>query len=52
MIEMLENEMISEECIICGMVGRDLVDCYFERKLDIGEVYFKVEDWMVYYFFD
>lgn len=44
----LENEMISEH-IIRGMVGRDLVDRYPERKPDIGEVYFKVEDWTVYH---
>ncbi len=31
-IETLENEMISEERIIRGMVGRDLVDRYPERK--------------------
>lgn len=48
-IETLENEMISEEHIIRGMVGRDLVDRYPERKPDIGEVYFKVEDWTVYH---
>lgn len=48
-IETLENEMISEERIIRGMVGRDLVDRYPERKPDIGEVYFKVEDWTVYH---
>ncbi|MBL4994369.1 xylose ABC transporter ATP-binding protein [Enterococcus xinjiangensis] len=48
-IETLENEMISEDHIIRGMVGRDLVDRYPERKPDIGEVYFKVEDWTVYH---
>src|SRR5699024_4627049 len=34
---------------IRGMVCRDLVDRYTERKPDIGEVYFKVEDWTVYH---
>ncbi len=48
-IETLENQGISEEKIIKGMVGRDLTNRYPDRKLNIGKVYFEVKDWTVHH---
>lgn len=41
-------DVITEDRIIKGMVGRDLVDRYPKRKPKIGEVMFEVKDWQVY----
>ncbi|MGX7163924.1 multiple monosaccharide ABC transporter ATP-binding protein [Enterococcus massiliensis] len=46
-IETLEKDVISEDRIIRGMVGRDLTNRYPNRQPEIGDVYFKVEDWTV-----
>lgn len=46
-IETLEKDVISEDRIIRGMVGRDLTNRYPNRLPEIGDVYFKVEDWTV-----
>lgn len=40
-IETLENEDITEERIIKGMVGRDLTNRYPDRHPNIGEVFLK-----------
>ncbi len=48
-IETLENDDISEERIIRGMVGRDLTNRYPDRYPNIGEIYFEVKDWTVYH---
>lgn len=47
-IETLENEDITEERIIKGMVGRDLTNRYPDRHPNIGEVFFEVKDWTVH----
>ena len=39
---------ISEDRIIRGMVGRDIVDRYPKRECNIGEVCFQVKDWTAY----
>lgn len=39
---------ITEDRIIKGMVGRDLVDRYPKRNPKIGEVTFEVKNWTVY----
>lgn len=46
-IETLDHD-ISEERIIKGMVGRDLIDRYPKRTPMIGEITFEVRDWTVY----
>lgn len=51
-IETLEKNVdnISEDRIIQGMVGRDLVDRYPKREnINIGEVSLEVRDWSVYH---
>lgn len=48
-IETLENEDITEERIIKGMVGRDLTNRYPDRHPNIGEVFFEVKDWTVHH---
>lgn len=48
-IETLENDEISEERIIRGMVGRDLTNRYPDRHANIGDVYFEVKDWIVHH---
>lgn len=50
-IETLEKgvDEISEERIIKGMVGRDLVDRFPKRDVKIGEVSMEVKDWNVYH---
>ncbi len=49
-IETLDKEKhdITEDRIIKGMVGRDLVDRYPKRTPKIGEVTFEVKNWTVY----
>ncbi len=42
------SEGISEDRIIRGMVGRDIVDRFPKRKKNIGEVCFEVRNWSVY----
>ncbi len=39
---------ITEERIITGMVGRELVERFPTRKNTIGETHFEVENWSVY----
>ncbi|MGE5613211.1 MAG: multiple monosaccharide ABC transporter ATP-binding protein [Bacillota bacterium] len=49
-IETLEKgaDDISENRIIRGMVGRELVDRFPKRTPNIGEIGFEVRDWVVY----
>ncbi len=42
-------DKITEDRIIKGMVGRDIVDRYPERDVDIGDIVFEVKDWTVYH---
>ncbi|MDF2877305.1 MAG: transporter ATP-binding protein [Clostridia bacterium] len=42
------KDAITEDRIIKGMVGRDLVDRYPKRVPQIGEVMFEIKDWEVY----
>ena len=53
-IETLDKkiESISEERIIKGMVGREILDIYPQRKRDIGDVMFEVKGWSVYTYED
>lgn len=44
-IESLENEGITENRIIKGMVGRDLSDLYPSRENPIGNIKFEIENW-------
>ncbi|HHX61188.1 MAG TPA: sugar ABC transporter ATP-binding protein [Epulopiscium sp.] len=50
-VETLEKgtEMIDEDRIIKGMVGREIVDRFPKREPKIGEVIFEVKDWEVYH---
>lgn len=50
-IETLEvqQEPISEDRIIKGMVGRELTDRFPKRKGTIGDVIFEVKNWTVYH---
>ena len=41
-------DQISEDRIIKGMVGRELVDRFPKRTPKIGQVYFEVKNWNVY----
>jgi putative multiple sugar transport system ATP-binding protein len=43
-----DDELISEDRIIKGMVGRELVDRFPKRKPKIGEIAFEVKNWTVY----
>ncbi len=47
-IETIKNHEVSEDRIIKGMVGRDLVDRFPKRVPQIGKVYFEIKDWNVY----
>lgn len=49
-IETIENikEGISEDRIIRGMVGRDIVDRFPKRNSVIGETNFEIKDWNVF----
>jgi len=44
-----EKDNITEDRIIQGMVGRELVDRFPKRESNIGEVIFEVKDWTVYH---
>ena len=44
-----KNDNITEDRIIKGMVGRDLVNRYPIREPKIGEVIFEVKNWNVYH---
>lgn len=48
-IETLSNEEIDENRIIKGMVGRDLINRYPDRKPNIGQKIFEVKNWTVYH---
>lgn len=43
------EDKISEDRIIKGMVGRDLIDRFPKREVKIGDVLFEVKDWNVYH---
>ncbi len=43
-----DKDDISENRIIKGMVGRELVDRFPKRERNIGEIAFEVRDWVVY----
>lgn len=43
------KDKISEDRIIKGMVGRDLIDRFPKREVNIGDVLFEVKDWNVYH---
>ncbi|PZA06218.1 sugar ABC transporter ATP-binding protein [Meiothermus sp. PNK-Is4] len=43
------EELVSEDRIIRGMVGRDMQHRYPQRHPQIGEVIFEVRDWRVYH---
>ncbi len=43
-----ETEGISQDRIIRGMVGRDILDIYPSRKAALGEVMFEVKNWNVF----
>ncbi len=43
-----DQDDISENRIIKGMVGRELTDRYPKREKEIGEIAFEVRDWTVY----
>lgn len=45
----MEKDNVTEDRIIRGMVGRDLVNRYPSRESKIGEVLFEVKDWNVYH---
>jgi putative multiple sugar transport system ATP-binding protein len=48
-IETLSNEdNVSEDRIIKGMVGRDLINRFPKREVKIGRVYFEVKNWNVF----
>ena len=47
-IETLDNdEALSEDRIIRGMVGRDIGDYYPSRESKIGEIFFEIKNWNV-----
>lgn len=48
-IETLDNESVTEDRIIRGMVGRALSNRYPPRTPNIGEVLFEVQGWNVYH---
>lgn len=43
-----ETNMIDENRIIRGMVGRDIVDRFPKRNHQVGDVIFEVKNWVVY----
>ncbi|MFE6078414.1 multiple monosaccharide ABC transporter ATP-binding protein [Paenibacillus sp. NPDC057886] len=45
----MKKDMVTEDRIISGMVGRDLTSRYPERHAQIGEVILEVKDWTVYH---
>ena len=42
------EDQVSEDRVIKGMVGRELVDRFPKRTPKIGQVYFEVKNWNVY----
>src|SRR5690606_3712494 len=44
-----QTDVITEDRIIRGMVGRDLVHRFPPREANIGETIFEVRDWNVYH---
>src|SRR5919107_1503319 len=44
-----QQEAISEDRIIRGMVGREMADRYPKRESDIGETIFQVENWSAHH---
>ncbi|MCH4891146.1 ATP-binding cassette domain-containing protein [Acidaminobacter sp. JC074] len=42
------KDEITEDRIIKGMVGRDLLERYPKRDAEIGDINFEVRDWVVY----
>jgi putative multiple sugar transport system ATP-binding protein len=44
-----QTDVITEDRIIRGMVGRDLVHRFPPREAEIGETIFEVRDWNVYH---
>jgi putative multiple sugar transport system ATP-binding protein len=45
----MEEDNVTEDRIIKGMVGRDLTNRYPERKPQIGNTIFEVKNWNVYH---
>lgn len=45
----MEQDSITEERIIKGMVGRDLTQRYPTRKPNIGEKFFEVSNWTIHH---
>lgn len=45
----VEKDQISEDRIIKGMVGRDLVNRFPHRHVPVGEIIFEVRNWNVYH---
>jgi putative multiple sugar transport system ATP-binding protein len=45
----MDQDVITEERIIKGMVGRDLTQRYPSRTPQIGEVCFEIKNWTVYH---
>ncbi|WP_411681201.1 multiple monosaccharide ABC transporter ATP-binding protein [Clostridium thailandense] len=45
----VEKDGVTEDRIIKGMVGRDLVNRYPTRTHKVGDVFFEVKDWTVYH---
>jgi putative multiple sugar transport system ATP-binding protein len=48
-IETLDNESVTEDRIIRGMVGRELSNRYPPRTPNIGEMLFEVQHWNVFH---
>lgn len=44
---LVNNENLSEDRIIKGMVGREIEDYYPERKHNIGDIFFEIKNWNV-----
>ena len=47
-IETLKNEQMTEDRMIKGMVGREIVDRYPMRDCKVGQVCLEVKDWTVH----
>lgn len=45
----MKKDNVTEDRIIKGMVGRDLVNRYPSREANIGEVLFDIKNWTVYH---
>lgn len=43
-----ETNMIDENRIIRGMVGRDIVDRFPKRNHQVGDIIFEIKDWVVH----